>query len=296
MIKRTVYIGNPAYLGTQLLQMRVERPERDPVTIPIEDMGMLVLDHPQITITHGLMVRLSEAKVVVMACNSKHMPEAMLLPMIGHTEYTERIKDQINASVPLKKQLWAQTVSAKIFNQARHLESYEKKAGRLHYLAKNVTSGDAGNHEAIAAAFYWQHIFNLPEFIRGQNEETPNDLLNYAYAIIRAIIARALVSSGLLPSLGIWHSNKYNAYCLADDIMEPYRPYADRMVHLLTNGGKEVIPLDTATKAELLKIPAMDVKIDGKTSPLMVAASRTSNSLFECFTGISRKILYPVYE
>ena len=166
---------------------------------------------------------------------------------------------------------------------------------KLLHLAKNVLSGDAGYHEAQAAAFYWQHIFDIEGFNRDSFGMPPNNLLNYGYAILRAIVARALVSSGLLPVLGIWHQNKYNAYCLADDIMEPYRPYVDLAVCHLVDNLDDISELTTEIKSELLQIAAIDVSIDGKSSPLMVAVSRTTNSLYDCFSGSSRKMLYPVY-
>ncbi|MDN3671201.1 type II CRISPR-associated endonuclease Cas1 [Echinicola jeungdonensis] len=219
----------------------------------------------------------------------------LLLPIHGHTEQTERIKHQLNASLPLKKNLWQQTVSAKIQNQACLLEDKGKENKRLQYLAKNVNSGDTGNHEAQAAAIYWQNIFDIPEFNRHQTGIPPNNLLNYGYAILRAVIARALVSSGLLPHVGIWHRNKYNAYCLADDIMEPYRPFVDLIVSHIVDTEEDITQLTTCLKRELLQIPVLDVIIDGQKSPLMVAASRTTSSLFECFAGISRKIIYPEY-
>lgn len=297
MIKRTLFFGNPAYLSTKNEQLHISFPEADKPdrTVPIEDLGMIVLENQQVTITHGLISRLTDKKVAIVTCNSQHLPEGLLLPMHGHSEQTERIRYQIQASQPLKKNLWQQTVSAKIQNQAAHLREKGKDSPRLHYLAKNVSSGDSGNHEAQAAAIYWQSLFDIPDFNREQAGIPPNNLLNYGYAILRAVIARALVSSGMFPGLGIWHRNKYNAYCLADDIMEPYRPYVDLVVSHLVDTEDDISELTTEMKKELLSIPALDVRIDGQKSPLMVAASRTTNSLFECFAGISRKIIYPEY-
>lgn len=296
MIKRSLFFANPAYLNTRLEQLVVNIQDKEPISIPIEDIGVVVLEHPQITISLGLLAKLSEAKALVMVCNKQHMPEALLQPMEGHTEYAERLHHQLDASLPLKKNLWAQTVTAKIINQGLHLRERCKPAERLMYLAKDVKSGDSGNHEAIAAAYYWDQLFDVPVFNRHAKGEPPNDLLNYGYAILRAVVARALVSSGMLPAIGIWHRNKYNAFRLADDIMEPYRPYVDRLVYILSDGGRNAPAMDTVTKAELLKLISMDVVIDDKKSPLFVAVSRTTNSLWECFAGISRKIIYPVYE
>ncbi|AFL85711.1 CRISPR-associated endonuclease Cas1 [Belliella baltica DSM 15883] len=297
MIKRTLFFGNPAYLSTKNEQLHISFPEADKAdrTVPIEDLGMIVLENQQITITNGLLAKLTDRKVAIVSCNAQHLPEGLLLPMQGHSEQTERVRYQLEASQPLKKNLWQQTVSAKIKNQYTLLLEKGKESKRMEYLYKNVNSGDSGNHEAQAAAIYWQKLFEIPDFNRGQQGIPPNNLLNYGYAILRAVIARALVSSGMLPGVGIWHRNKYNAYCLADDIMEPYRPYVDLVVSHIVETQDDFSVLTTELKKELLSIPALDVKIDGQKSPLMVAASRTTSSLFECFAGISRKIIYPEY-
>lgn len=296
MIKRTLFFGNPAYLSTKNEQLVVAFPDENPDRmVPIEDIGMIVLENQQITVTNGLLAKLTNQKVAVVSCNGQHLPDGLLLPMHGHSEQTERIRYQLAASLPLKKNLWQQTVAAKIRNQAGLLKDKGIAVQRMQHLAKNVSSGDSGNHEAQAAAYYWQHLFGIPEFNREQAGIPPNILLNYGYAILRAVIARALVSSGMLPNVGIWHRNKYNAYCLADDIMEPYRPYVDLVVSHIVDTADDYGELTTDLKKELLSIPALDVTIEGQKSPLMVAASRTSSTLFECFAGISRKIVYPEY-
>lgn len=298
MIKRTLFFGNPAYLSTKNEQLAVNFPEKEKpeVCIPIEDLGYIVLEHPQITITNGLLTKLVQNKTAVITCDKQHLPCSFLQPLVGHSEQTERIRHQLNASLPLKKNLWQQTVATKIENQANHLASYGKNALKLKRWASEVKSGDVQNHEAIAAAYYFQNLFDDVEgFSRNQKGVPPNNLLNYGYAILRAVAARALVSSGMLPSVGIFHSNKYNAFCLADDVMEPYRPFVDALVYEMVCSGEEIAALTRDLKAGLLTIPAMDVVIDGKKSPLMVAMSRTTNSLYECFSGTSRKILYPEF-
>lgn len=299
MIKRTLFFGNPAYLSTKNEQLVVNFPEEDKreATIPIEDLGYVVLEHPQITITNGLIRKLVQNKTAIITCDQQHLPCSILQPLIGHTEQTERMRHQLNASLPLKKNLWQQTVMAKISNQAAHLLRHGKNALKLKRWAAEVKSGDGQNHEAIAAAYYFQSLFEEVEgFSRNQKGIPPNNLLNYGYAILRAVTARALVSSGMLPSVGIFHSNKYNAFCLADDIMEPYRPYVDTLVYKMVREGEEVGELSSDLKTALLTIPGMDVVIDGKLSPLMVAMSRTTNSLYECFLGSGRKILYPEFQ
>jgi len=297
MIKRTLYFGNPAYLSMKDSQLVVDKPDADKVTIPIEDIGVVLLDNPQVTVTHPLLNALLNNNTAVVTCNEKHMPSGVLLPLEGNTLQSERYADQINASLPLKKQLWQQTVQAKIANQAALLQELGVDIEPMQYFQRSVRSGDPDNYEGRAAAFYWKCLFDGVvdgEFVRGRFEDDPNNLLNYGYAVLRAIVARSLVGSGLLPTLGIHHRNKYNAFCLADDIMEPYRPFVDRLVLSILKDFRDVTELTTEIKSKLLVIPAIDVIIDGKSSPLMIATQRTTASLNDCFEGCSRKLLYPV--
>ena len=297
MVKRTLFFGNPVYLSTQNEQLLVSYPDKkiDHKTVPIEDVGFVILEHAQITITNKLLEKLCANNVAVINCNGQHMPIGMLLPFAGHTEQNERVRHQLEASLPLKKQLWQQTVQAKINNQAKLLSLQGVDTQNMTYWANAVASGDSLNHEARAAAYYWKHLFNINNFTRGRKDDAPNNLLNYGYAILRAVCARAIVGSGLLPVLGIHHANKYNPYCLVDDIMEPYRPYVDKVVVDLVNSHDKIDELTIALKQELLKIPAVNVVIDGNKSPLMIAMSRTTFSLYECYAGVSRKILYPKF-
>lgn len=297
MIKRTLFFGNPAYLSTKNEQIVITYPnkEQETKTVAIEDIGVIVLENQQITITNGLLEKLTNNNVALINCDQYHLPIGLLMPLNGHTEQTERFKNQINASVPLKKNLWQQTISVKIMNQAGLLKEKGIPCRKMELWAKEVTSGDALNHESRAAVFYWENLIKIESFTRGQKGIPPNNLLNYGYAILRAITARALVSSGMLPTLGIFHRNKYNSYCLADDIMEPYRPYVDLIVCHIMETEDSYEELTVEIKKQLLSIATIDVTIDGKNSPLMVAMSRTTNSLHECFEGSSRKILYPIY-
>lgn len=266
-------------------------------TIPIEDIGVVVLDNKQITITQGLMAALLDNNTAVVTCDSRRMPAGMLLPLEGNTLHNERFRSQIEASLPLRKQLWQQTVKAKIENQAFCLQKNTPKShAPLHVMARDVKSGDPDNYEAQAAVYYWKNIFtDKPDFIRAQEGPTPNNLLNYGYAILRAIIARALVGSGLLPVYGIHHHNRYNAFCLADDIMEPYRPFVDNLVIDVMERMEITEDLTTEIKREMLAIPVIDVMINSKRSPLMVAAAQTTASLAKCFSGELRKIAYPEF-
>lgn len=308
MIKKTLCFSNPTYLCLRNGQLVIQQPDvekndlltpefkkMNERTIPIEDIGVVVLDNKRITITTGAMEALLENNAAVITCDSRSMPVGLMLPLYGNTLQNERFRDQLDASLPLRKQLWQQTIKQKIANQEVVLRKYtETETKCMRVWAEDVRSGDADNLEARAAAFYWKYIFpTLPDFVRGREGVPPNNLLNYGYAILRAIIARALVSSGLLPTLGIHHHNRYNAYCLADDIMEPYRPYVDELVIKIMQRHPDYSELTKELKVELLSIPVLDVVIDGKRSPLMVAASQTTASLYKCFSGELRKISYP---
>jgi len=264
-------------------------------TIPIEDIGVVVLDNPQITLTHYAIEKLLANNCALITCNSQHLPAGLLLPLEGNSVQSERFSDQIHASIPLKKQLWQQTVIAKIENQQRNLKQlHGNLAKELLFWSEKVNSGDTQNIEARAAAYYWKNIFpQLNGFTRDREGIFPNNLLNYGYAILRAIIARSLVASGLLPTLGIHHHNRYNAYCLADDIMEPYRPVVDRLVVETMSEIENCAFLTKEVKAKLLTIPVLDVVINGKRSPLMVATGITTASLYRCYSGETRKIAYP---
>ncbi len=300
MIKRTVCISTPCLLRYQDDQMKVKYdhvkgyehlPEK---SVPIEDIGVLVLEHQQITLTHYLLDKLVQNNTAVITCDQKMHPSGMLLNLEGNTIQSERFRAQIEATEPLKKQLWQQTVQAKIANQAAVLDQWAINSNRLKTLQKTVKSGDTDNHEAQAAAYYWSHLFpEIWQFFRKREGPPPNNLLNYGYAILRAMVARAIVGSGLLPTLGIFHRNRYNAFCLADDIMEPYRPFVDVIVRKIIDETSAVDNLTQELKAKLLWLPAADVLIDGNKSPLMVATQRTAASLARCFAGEQRKIIYP---
>ncbi len=312
MIKRTLYFGNPAYLSLRNQQLVIKMPEVERSTtvceviktesvrtIPVEDIGVVVLDNKQITLTQGLMEALLANNTAVVSCDARSMPAGLLLPLSGNTIQQERFTDQINSSLPLRKQLWQQTIKAKIENQAAVLRKHTSDESKcMNVWASDVKSGDSDNLEGRAAAYYWKNLFvpYIDKFVRGREAAPPNNLLNYGYAILRALVARALVSSGLLPTLGIHHHNRYNAYCLADDIMEPYRPYVDELVLSIVKSGQDYEELTKDLKGQLLSIPTIDVQISGKRSPLMIAASTTTASLAKCFGGEIRKIIYPEIE
>ncbi len=293
MLKRTIYIGNPTYLKLKQNQMVVVEPETKAIkgTIPIEDMALLLLDHHQITLSTQLINHLMGNTVAVVHCDNHHLPNGLMLPMVGHSELTERWRNQLNASVPLKKQLWKQTVIAKIENQKQLLEVEKKYSTPMQNYLEKVTSGDEQNMEGKAANHYWKYLLN--DFQRERFGDAPNNFLNFGYAILRSIVARALVSSGMLPAQGIFHKNKYNPYCLADDIMEPYRPFVDKLVLEYIERNPTTEELTKEAKAYLLQIATQDVEIDGNIRPLLVAITATTASLYKCFTGERRTVLYP---
>lgn len=295
MIKRTLYFGNPAYLKTANEQLVIEMQDSgETKSAPIEDVGLLILDHQQITITQGLLAKLLENNVALITCDKTHHPTGMLLNLDGHTLQSHRFQAQVDATVPLKKQLWQQTVTSKIENQAAMLAFCREENKLLLSLAASVKSGDSDNCEAQAAVYYWKRVFpDFLEFRRDREGPPPNNLLNYGYAILRALVARSLTASGLLPTLGIHHRNQYNAYCLADDIMEPYRPYVDYLVWQIIRSNGRYLEMSPSMKKSLLAIPALDVVIDGKKSPLMNAVQRSTASLAKCFEGVSRRLLFP---
>lgn len=297
MIKRTIYIGNPAYLKLKLNQMVVQEPESADIkgSVPIEDLAVLVLDHPQITLSQHLIQKLMEHTVCLIACDERHMPNGVMLPLNGHSELTERWKYQIDASLPLKKQLWKQTVVSKIQNQRALLKSYNLPHDSMDMYEKNVITGDEYNMEGKAAVHYWKYLFQ--NFSRHRHGDAPNNFLNFGYAILRSIVARALVSSGMLPAIGIFHRNKYNAYCLADDIMEPYRPFVDKLVTEWVDRNPDSENLTKEAKAHLLNVATHDVWIEQVKRPLLVAVTTTTASLQKCFMGERRTIIYPkLYE
>jgi CRISPR-associated protein Cas1 len=310
MIKRTLYFGNPAYLSLTNEQLTIKLPAVEKnielpelikksavVTIPIEDIGVVVVDHQQITITQGLIAALLANNVALITCDGTHHPSGLLLPLSVNTLQSERFRSQLEASLPLKKQLWQQTIKAKILNQAALLKNKGIETENIINWAANVRSGDPDNYEARAAAYFWKSIF--PQelgFTRSRTGDPPNNILNYGYAILRAVVARGLVSSGLLPTFGIHHRNKYNAYCLADDIMEPYRPYVDAIVLDIIKTEKDYSELTISIKKKILEIPTIDIIIAGEKSPLMVGLQRSTTSLVKCFEGSSKKLIYPEME
>ena len=290
MLKKSILLENKASISTKNLQLVIKTETRES-TIPIEDIGYLVIDHPEIYLSIPALNLLIDNNTAVIICNTNHLPNGMFLNLNSHHIQQEIFKNQINASAPLKKQLWQQTIIEKITNQGILLQKITSKNNNFEFLASKVLSGDSANMEGVAANLYWKSFFEH-NFKRERFGDYPNNFLNYGYAILRAATARALSGSGLLNTLGIHHKSKYNAFALADDIMEPFRPIVDEKVAEIMQNYSEQ-ELNTAIKAELLQILTRTVYFKEEKSPLMVALQKTASSLQQCYTGERKKIKYP---
>ncbi len=295
MIKRTLYFGNPARLRVKDLQLVIERQDEKNVTVPLEDLGFIVLDHFGITISHYALNELMFHNVMVITTDETHMPAGMFLPMAGNHAQTESFRAQINAPVPTHKRIWQATIRSKILNQAALLDRVGATDNPLRDLALEVQSGDVTNREAAAAKLYWQLLFDPYRFKRHRYGKPPNNLLNYGYAILRGVIARALCGAGLLPMLGVHHHNRNNPFPLADDIMEPYRPFVDDMVWNMAQEEPDIGNLTPELKKILLEIPATGVMMQGEVKPLHLAAARTAASVKRCFTEGQKRPVYPSF-
>jgi CRISPR-associated protein Cas1 len=294
MLKRTLFFSNPCRLSVKDKQLVAQITESgETKTAPVEDLGMIVLENQQISVSMPLLGELINNNVAVVFCNGAHYPSSMLLNLDGHHMQQEFFSRQIEATAPLKKNLWKQTIEAKIRNQAMALKKLSKDFKNVNNYVDKVKSGDPDNFEGAAARTYWPLLFG-ENFTREQHGDPPNNLLNYGYAILRAAVARALAGSGLLATLGIHHHNRYNAFCLADDIMEPYRPYVDLMVWEICSANRNIDELTTELKLKLLEVLTTDIKLGNQTRPLMVGLSYTTASLAKCYCGDAKRINYPV--
>jgi CRISP-associated protein Cas1 len=264
------------------------------LTVPLADIAVLVVSHPQVSFTHAVLAGLATAGGIFIACNEKHMPAAMMLPLETHSTQAERFARQAAASLPVRKRAWQQIVQSKICAQARLLEERTEKDWGLAAIAAHVRSGDQGNLEARAARIYWQALFRQDEFRRDPEGEGINPHLNYGYAILRAIVARALCAAGLHPSLGVHHHNRYDAFCLADDLMEPFRPLVDRVVARLRDGRGSNPPLDKEAKRILLEGLLGRFAAEGESRTLFDWASRAASSLAAVIEGREEKLNMPL--
>lgn len=296
MLKRALFFSTPFCLGLRNGQMIIRTKEApgEQRSVPLEDIGVVVLEHQQISVTLPLLNALSDRNVAVVFCDENRMPNALLLNLDSNRTQGESYRAQAEASEPLKKGLWRQIVEAKIRNQAALLRKLGRDGDRLKPCYTNVRSGDADNREGVAAKIYWSELFG-GSFVRQREGGAPNALLNYGYTILRAAVARSLMGSGLLPAFGIFHRNRYNAFPLADDVMEPYRPYVDEIVYRLhaVEGRTE---LTREVKGELLRVLFADTRFAKMLRPLDVGLTFTAASLARCFAGSQKKLLYPQLE
>jgi CRISPR-associated protein Cas1 len=293
LIKRTIEISRePAHLTVQLNQLLVKREGQVVGSIPCEDIGLVLVDHPQTTYSHAALASLAESDAALVICGRNHLPAAVLLPLSDHSQVVWRINEQIGITAPCRKRLWQQLVQAKIRAQAANLETGSPPHSKLLDYARLVRSGDPKNLEAQAARVYWMNF--LPEeavFRRDSDGDGMNALLNYGYAVMRAAIARAIVGVGFLPALGLHHSNRSNSFCLADDLIEPLRPLVDaRARELFRQGARSV---DPEAKVGLLKLLAEDVAFGSETGPLMVNLHRFAASLVRCYRGEDKQLAIP---
>jgi CRISPR-associated protein Cas1 len=299
MIKRTIEISRePLHLAVHLDQLQLRRPAPDSelvASIPCEDVGFVVVDNAQATYSHAALARLVDFGAVVVLCNEKHLPSGLLLPLATHSEVVWRLHEQIALRKPVRKQLWRQIVVAKIRAQAGNLPDDSSCRQRLLALAGEVKSGDAGNAEALAAKIYWAAW--LDEGVAFHRDPDAADginaMLNYGYAVVRAAVARSLISAGLHPALGLFHRHRANVFCLADDMLEPLRPLVERTVRQLNREGQTV--LDPPGKRALLSLLTATVRVGDQQGPLMVELHHTTASLVRCIQGNEKRLVLPIY-
>jgi CRISPR-associated protein Cas1 len=293
MIKRIIDISEAAYVRLKHQQLVIEKQSEIVGQVPIEDLGVLILQHPAIVLTQQLIVACQKNKVVIVFCDEKHLPYSLILPIgEGHTLHNKILKQQIAISEPTRKRLWQQIVQHKIKEQEQTLVMLNKESTRLNYLTTQVKTGDSGNCEAIAAQAYWKLLFGKA-FKRDADLDGVNSLLNYGYAIIRAAVARSVCGAGLHPTIGLFHTNQYNALCLADDLMEPFRPWVDYVVYQMASTNSEVT-INQQSKQALLGLMSEAVLYKKKTMPFMVALHYLMADLKRCYSNGIKTLPYPL--
>lgn len=295
MIRKTIEFSTP---GTRLSvahgQLVIERPDLPKATTPIEDLGVVIVDDGRATYTQSVFIELLQAGATLMVTGRDHLPVGMMLPLDAHHVQTERHRAQIEATEPVRKRAWQALVSAKIRQQAVVLEHFTGAGGGLTPMARRVRSGDPDNLEAQAAQRYWPRLFGK-DFRRDRAALGVNAALNYGYAVVRAATARAIVASGLIPSIGVFHKNRGNPFCLADDLFEPYRPYVDwRVKRLVLDGDGRTLELDNRqTRAALLSLFNETVMVGDRRYPLLIGLQQSAASLARALTGGERTLVLP---
>ena len=292
MIKRIVDISEQAYIHTKNRQLLIDKEGKTVGKIPIEDLGVLILQHSGIVITQRVIIDCQKNKVAIVFCDERHLPYSVILPVYdGHTLHQKVIQLQVSAKKPVTKRIWKQIVQQKIIEQEKTLSFTGTDTAVLSRLALKVKSKDAENHEAQAAQYYWPRLFGKP-FRRDYEAAGVNSLLNYGYAVVRALVARAVVASGLHPAIGVHHHNQYNALCLADDLMEPFRPWVDWLVYQIWMENRKA-EIDKYTKQNILRLLAETVYMNKKTMPMMVACHYLVADFKRCLDGSLDNIKYP---
>jgi len=291
MIKRIIDISDRAYIHLKNQQLLIDKQGETIGRIPIEDLGVLILQHPAIVLTQQVIIHCQMNKAVIIFCDNKHLPYSIILPIAeSHTLHNKILKQQVAVTEPIRKRLWQQIVQKKITEQAKALTFLGKGSLRMDRLVSQVKTGDSSNCEAIAAKIYWPTLFGK-DFRRNVDMEGINSLLNYGYSIIRATVARSICGAGLHPTLGLFHKNQYNALCLADDLMEPFRPWVDLLVYQLVQQNQ--LEVNQHTKQQLLGMLSMPVQYGNKKMELMLSMHHLMANLKRCYTKEDKKIIYP---
>lgn len=294
MIKRILEISQAGtHLSIRNGQLVIKENGQELSSIPCEDIGILLVDHQGTSYTHCVFTELLKYGAAVVLCGGNHHPAGMLLPIESNTTQTERFRQQIEAKEPVKKRLWRQIVRAKIKHQARLVGPGSEVYKILMILREKVRSGDSENIEAQASKKFWSAYLSGAKFHRDIAGLPPNNMLNYGYMVMRAAIARALCSAGLLPSFGIHHRNRYNAFCLADDVLEPFRGFVEERVRQICQKDRVPEELTQVIKAQILDVLYQEVSIGGFKGPLMVGLHRTAASLVRCFAGEQKELDLP---
>ncbi len=292
MIKRIVDISDQAYLHTKHQQLLIDKQGETVGQISIEDLGVLILQHPAIIITQRVIIACQQNNVAVVFCDERHLPYSVILPVSdGHTLHQKVMRSQVSVKQPVTKRIWKQVVQQKIIEQQKTLSLAGTDTAVLGRLAAKVKSGDVANHEAQAAQHYWPRLFGK-SFRRDYEAAGVNALLNYGYAVVRALVARAVVAGGLHPAIGIHHHNQYNALCLADDLMEPFRPWMDWLVYQIWTENQKV-QIDKDTKRNILALLGDPVQMNKKRMPMMVACHYLVADFKRCLDGTLESIKYP---
>ncbi len=294
MIKQTLFFTTPVLLSLKYNQIEIRYKDvEEVITRPIEDVGVVIVESQLVQFTVPLLNALADNNVAVVFCNAQCMPNTMLMPLESNAVQQEVYRLQTEVSLPTKKRIWKEIIEHKIRNQAVLLDLLGRDGNLLKPYYMNVLSGDSDNREGLAAKIYWQQMYGR-SFNRSRNGESPNSWLNYGYAILRAAVARALLGSGLFPAFGLFHRNRYNAFPLADDVMEPYRPFVDYAVYQLFEDSPEAC-LDKEVKQQLVRVLFTDVKMKGQIRPLQVALSMTTASLVRALKDKKESIIYPSF-